>query len=297
MKRSFTSEEGAALCVKACLNQIEVGRVQTLLSEDTKGPFELRKGLRKLRTALGLFEGAIDSPKTRELAEQAKWLGHQVGKTRDLEVALYEIFEPAISQDGGDLAKHPFLEAVRAALNKERHRLRALLDGRRVRQFMASLQDYVAHRQWLVSEDITQTKRLAMPLGEFADLALSDRWKRTSRKAKYLGQLSIQQSHELRKALKKLRYSVEFLAPLYSARRISPYLKRLKALQTIYGTWNDSALAETMFEQLARRGVSQISNIDGIACAIKGLHIRAAAKMAEAGPHWRKLKEANRPWA
>jgi triphosphatase len=47
--------------------------------------------------------------------------------------------------------------------------------------------------------------------------------------------------------LKKLRYAVEFLGPLYPAKRIDPFLKRLKKLQDVFGEINDAATVKTMF--------------------------------------------------
>jgi triphosphatase len=296
MKRSFTSERGAALCMKQCLEQIEAGRVQTRTTDNLEGPHELRIGLRRLRTALGLFRRAVDAPRTRELAEHAKWLGQEVGKTRDLEVVLYEIFEPALGDSGGNRGEHPFLRACRADAARERSRLRKLLGGSRVRQFLVGLQDYITHRGWLLHDDITQTERLAKPLGELASAALNDRWKKVTGKAKQLEHQSVTQSHELRKELKKLRYSIEFLAPLYSARRVSPFLKRLKALQTAYGDWNDAAIARRRFEAMIAQDMAELGDLSPVADVMEKLQARAAAKIANAARLWGKLQSSDKPW-
>ena len=49
--------------------------------------------------------------------------------------------------------------------------------------------------------------------------------------------------HELRKELKKLRYTVDMLAPLYGGGRMRSYLRALKELQDSFGSMNDAVMA------------------------------------------------------
>ena len=63
--------------------------------------------------------------------------------------------------------------------------------------------------------------------------ALNKRWKKVSKAAQGLETLTAEQRHALRKELKKLRYAVESFAPLFPSKRVDPFLKGLKRLQTI----------------------------------------------------------------
>ena len=49
--------------------------------------------------------------------------------------------------------------------------------------------------------------------------------------------------HELRKELKKLRYTVDMFAPLYGGARMRDYLRALKELQDSFGSLNDAVMA------------------------------------------------------
>ncbi len=49
--------------------------------------------------------------------------------------------------------------------------------------------------------------------------------------------------HELRKELKKLRYTVDMLASLYPGGRTRAYLRALKELQDSFGSLNDAVMA------------------------------------------------------
>ena len=57
--------------------------------------------------------------------------------------------------------------------------------------------------------------------------------------------------HPLRKSLKKLRYSVEFLQSLYRPKATKRFLRRLKKLQDALGEINDAAMATRLAEALA----------------------------------------------
>ena len=57
--------------------------------------------------------------------------------------------------------------------------------------------------------------------------------------------------HPLRKSLKKLRYSVEFLQSLYRPKATKQFLRRLKKLQDALGEINDAAMATRLAEALA----------------------------------------------
>ena len=52
----------------------------------------------------------------------------------------------------------------------------------------------------------------------------------------------------MRKSLKKLRYTAEFLAPLYPKNKVEPFVRRLKKLQDVFGYVNDVRMAAELRE-------------------------------------------------
>jgi CHAD domain-containing protein len=60
---------------------------------------------------------------------------------------------------------------------------------------------------------------------------------------------NLEQSHELRLDLKKLRYSFDFFMELYPRKRISRYMKSLARAQELLGQMNDLATAEALLAQ------------------------------------------------
>jgi CHAD domain-containing protein len=106
---------------------------------------------------------------------------------------------------------------------------------------------FVETRGWLVPSDFEQTARLAGSVAELATASLDKAWKKTRKRARDIESLDAEHRHELRKQLKKLRYAVEFFAPLYSTKRVETFLKRLKKLQDVFGELNDAVTVRAMF--------------------------------------------------
>jgi CHAD domain-containing protein len=50
----------------------------------------------------------------------------------------------------------------------------------------------------------------------------------------------------MRKALKGVRYAVEFFGSLYDARKVGRFVKDLKKLQDVFGYMNDVATAQAL---------------------------------------------------
>ena len=61
-------------------------------------------------------------------------------------------------------------------------------------------------------------------------------------------QMPAEEKHQLRKRVKRLRYSIEFIATLYPKKVVKQYLKALKPLQDSLGRFNDLSVADTLFK-------------------------------------------------
>jgi CHAD domain-containing protein len=161
--------------------------------------------------------------------------------------------------------------------------LRSTLAEARVQALLLGLARFTETRGWLLPHDFGQTERLARPIADFADAALNRRWKKVVKRAHGLATLNTEARHDLRKELKKLRYVVEFLAPLYSARRVASFVKRLRKLQTIFGELNDAATVRAMF-------AGQWPGGDGDAAGARAVGWVTGASLARADYAWNSAK-------
>jgi CHAD domain-containing protein len=64
---------------------------------------------------------------------------------------------------------------------------------------------------------------------------LGKTWKKADKLGRNLRKLDAEHRHEMRKALKKLRYQAEFFVPLFGKRDSERFIERLKTLQDVFG--------------------------------------------------------------
>lgn len=290
------AEQAARDILRECLDQIVMNMEVVQKLDDPEGPHQLRVGLRRLRSAFSIFSSVLKSPEMTTLNEEARWLGQEVGRLRDFDVVTNDVAR----REAETHPQEPGLSAVTDALQRKaakvRLHLRKLLVGARGQSFVIGLARFVETRGWLVPEDFGQTERLAAPLTEPAVKALSKRWKKIAKCALAIETLNIDQRHELRKQLKKLRYAIEFLSPLFPAKRVDPFLERLKTLQKIFGLLNDAAtvraiLSDTEMPRAGNPGMER-----AIGWLIGASQARAEFGWAEAKTLWRQLKETRPFW-
>ncbi|NBN80487.1 CHAD domain-containing protein [Microvirga tunisiensis] len=248
LSSGLTAERAYHAILRSCSHQIAENRMACLAGDDPEGPHQLRVGLRRLRTALRLFRPLVNPRSTGALDAAAQRLALGIGRLRDLDVLSADIVAPllAIAPERVDLARlDRHLDGLRA---QRRQDVQALLVSQTVNDLLFDLASYTETRGWLSSEDIEQSERLAVPVAEFARSALDGQWRRVQKYGNRLDSLTIAERHDMRKALKKFRYGLEFFAGLTPKGERKSYLKRLKSLQDVFGYLNDVAMAEMLLD-------------------------------------------------
>jgi CHAD domain-containing protein len=263
--------------------------------DDPEGPHQLRIGLRRLRSAFSVFSSVLKSPEMMRLNEEARWVSQQIGSLRDLDVVANDI----VRREAETNPQEPGLVALTDALQREaaelREHLRKLLVEARGQEFLIDLARFIEARGWLVSEDLGQTERLARPVIELS-LALNKRWKKVGKCARELESLDADQRHELRKELKKLRYTAEFFSRLFPAKRVKPFLKRLRKLQTVFGELNDAAVVKAVLSERGNSCTGALGAERAIGWVIGASNARAESGWAGAKALWRDLEETRPFW-
>ncbi|MDW6026380.1 CHAD domain-containing protein [Mesorhizobium sp. BAC0120] len=291
-----TAETAARDVLRECLDQVAENIAVVLKLDNVEGPHQLRVGLRRLRSAFSVFKPVLKSPEGDRLSSEARWLGQEVGRVRDLDVVAGEIVrrEAVAHQDEPTLAA--LADALDAETAARRGELRALLAAARAQAFIIDLARFTEARGWLSPNDFEQTGRLAQPVAALAEKALGKRWKKARKLAADLETLDPQQRHELRKELKKLRYAVEFFGPLYPEKRIQPFLKRLKKLQTAFGDLNDATLVKTMFARDAASRLHEAGAERAVGWVVGASQARAEHSWTGAKSLWKDLEETKVFW-
>lgn len=286
-----TTEQAARDVLRECFDQIATNIAVVRAADDAEGPHQLRIGLRRLRSAFSIFSSVLACPEMERLRDETRWLGQEVGRLRDIEVVLNDIVMREARAHPEEVGLSALADSLTPQAAELRARVRETLAGDRVQSLLLDLARFTETRGWLLPHDFGQTERLARPVTAFAGHAINRRWKKVVRRAEDLATLDTEARHELRKELKKLRYAVEFLAPLYPAKRVRPFVKRLKKLQTVFGELNDAATVKAMF---AGPGVGDEARAVGW---ITGASLaRADDAWTGAKSLWRKLEGTKPFW-
>lgn len=205
-------------------------------SGDVEGVHQMRIAIRRARAALMLFEPHFEPHAAAEFTDALRKLGRIFGEARDWDVFCGETLDAAkahgIAPSLLDLLRQP-AEAERTTAHT---RVTAELDAPLLTATVLGL----------AQAEPTSEAPLA---GRVSDLlARLDR--KVRHRGRHVAKLNDEGLHRLRKSLKKLRYGVEFLAPLLPEKKAAHWLHRCRALLKQLGAFNDGVVAVGLAEQL-----------------------------------------------
>ncbi len=256
---------------------------------------QTRVGLRRLRAALGLFKPLLPPSLSARLNDEARWLGSMLAPVRDWDVYLEESlaqFRASTPDDPG------LLELIRravAARAQSASAMRAALTSKRPLAFYIDLEFAIERRVWRDQSITETTVGLFAPICVVAPQLLDRLWRGVRKEAKGMRTGGPEARHELRKRIKKLRYSVEFVQCIGSKRDVKQFLSELSELQQRLGVANDVRVAEDLTAQLlAREGSIALARAGGFICGWMA-HAHETAP-TDAADGWRRLRETPKFW-
>ncbi len=243
-----TVEESLTSILHSCLDQIVHNRQVVLVNDDPEGLHQLRVGLRRLRSALKVFGPVLGRKATARLEQEARWAAVAAGELRDIDVLIADIVEPPKSTAPADVPFDALIEKLVAQRDVVKRNVIEHLSSARMNDLIIDLAAYVEGRHWQGYKKGRARKKRAAATKAFAPVALDKRWKTVARQMKRFDRLTIEQRHDLRKDLKKLRYTLEYFVDLYSQKKCQAFLKSMKKLQNAFGYLNDVVLADHLTE-------------------------------------------------
>lgn len=238
-----TVETVARDVFRDCFAQIAENAVVVARGTASEGPHQLRVGLRRLRTAFSVFAPSLGTEEIAPLSNAAREMGRVVGRLRDADVLVEEVVAGAAALGLDAAAAAALTAALEARRTGMRAEVRAALAGPDCTRFLFDLLELIEARGWLAPSDYTQSARLAAPVASVAPELLAKRHRKALKLGRRIDELDAEALHELRKELKKLRYTVETLGPIYNGKKVAAYLAALKDMQDTFGSLNDAAMA------------------------------------------------------
>jgi CHAD domain-containing protein len=304
LSSDMTVAMAAHRVLKSCLAHLLDNRLPVLKSGDPEAIHQARVALRRLRAAIAIFKPALRDTEITFLGNEARWLGNELGPARDIDVFLAEVFEP-VAQACPEAEGLPSYRAAALQLQAERlARARAALRSRRFTAWRSRF------RNWLAA-DVAPPLALAAsggavgaryrPVSMYAAEILTKRDRKVRKRGHHIMRLDAQHRHQLRIAVKKLRYAAEFFGALYEhdAKR---YIKRLSRLQDVLGRFNDVAVAQPLMRDIeratARAGVGASTEVHHVSGLVGGWHAaRAAAAERKLRERWRRFAAVRPFWS
>jgi len=319
LEEGSTVEEAFAAVIQHCLNHLQANARGVRHAEDPEYVHQARVALRRLRSALATFRRAVPRSSCEALSQEARSLASAMGHARNLDVFEDETLKPLV--EAGCRAS---LDGVFARLERERARARlqaaAALSPPRFTAFLLDMLHWLDTRGWRPGPDDSEpapsggagrpvgpnTERATDPRGvrhrvleqqgagirRFAASTLGRRHRAVLAAGTQPSSMAPAARHELRIAIKKLRYAAEFFAALYPNRASAPYLEVMAELQQALGTLNDIVTGE----QLAATDFSQTLDPAGVALLAGWRAGLGSATLQDADRAWKRFSTLQGFW-
>jgi inorganic triphosphatase YgiF len=240
----MTVAQAEASIIRSCAVQIAANLPAVLDKRMPEGIHQMRVALRRLRAALSLFKETMPAEERKALRRQSGALAKVLGPARDLDVLMAGPLKEAVPP--AELAAD--LKALTARLGRARRQAwEAALAAVAAPEFGLLVLD-LAERAVLLDGDAWPGAHDTVSLEDMAREALHERYRIVLALGQSIDTLSVLQRHELRLALKKLRYAADFFSGLYPKKDVRSGLKNMAGLQDALGGFNDAASAAAILD-------------------------------------------------
>ena len=273
-----------------CIAQIQGNETGVIKGSDPEHVHQMRVGLRRLGSLFKLFEDMAPLP--APLEQELRWLGGELGAARDWEVLAGDTLSQLMHEASGEPALALLQQAALFEAAERRARAAAAVGSVRYASLLLHLVAWLHGARWQRGAAPGQTEALAAPLKDFARRTLKQGQRRMARRARNLAHADAPARHRLRIAAKRMRYATEFFASLYPARKVSPFVDALSALQDSLGQLNDGAVARKALRELAGRQPAQAL---GAGFAIGLLSAREQRALDKLRKRWKALRHCSLP--
>lgn len=290
-----TVDDGLAMILGNCLTHWTENLPAVLEGDDTEGIHQARVALRRLRSALQLFRPVIGAAEIEPLKQQLRALGNAMGPARDADVFIDEMLGPVATA----LPQETSLAVLKQAAGDWRRegyeQARAALDGRQATEMALQMGHWIALRGWRQQPYSPTVEWLDRPMVDLADQLLQRRLRAVLKRGRGFAGLGADARHEVRIAMKKLRYAVDFCAPLYPSPATKLFFKYLKRLQSLLGHLQDQAMTEAALSRLVGDGAdAMLQRAVGL---VAGWHAHAMVDLStRTNAEWRAFKGAKPFW-
>jgi len=290
-------DRAVALIFTECLKHWTTNEAVALKGADPEGIHEMRVGLRRMRSALSDFRTIIPAAQLAWMKRETKWLITSLGAARDWDVFLAELLEPVEAARPQDRGLSELQTSARAERKRGYAATRVAIRCYRHSRFLVQVRDWLSAKRWRQPRQKDRGS-LVEPIQKLARRVLKKRHDAALKLGHDFSGLSAEQRHQLRIALKKLRYTADFFRSLYPKKNAKPYFRALARMQNCLGHMNDVVVAEHLLEWMTSANQRQrvFAHLLTAAGTVIGWHARGASAAKEAEENWRKFRDVGCFW-
>ena len=215
---------------------------------------QIRIALTHLRTAIRFFSPMVDDALRPDVWAGLKWLNGQLGKVRDLDVAI----ERVVAESGDELAVIAELRHWDEKRAESHRRLARALQSVRYRRLVEQTSNWIENGPWSTRRSKEAIRLRRRTLAGHATERLTE-WETTLlKKARKLRKLDVEKRHKLRLLNKRMTYSVESLQDLFADESLTKQksiLKKFRKAQRSRGHLKDAARGQALAASLNGAGL------------------------------------------
>jgi CHAD domain-containing protein len=221
------------------------------MGDQPEAVHQARVALRRLRAALKMFKRAIACPQFDAIQHQARQIASAFGPARECDAFLEAVVTGPLAHASRSEGTARLLASVEERRAVAYRSVRAVMEDPDTTRFVLNVYSFLARHAWRDALTGTGLEQLAGPAEVFARKALDRLHARAAKRGQNLAELPDEARHELRIALKNLRYCAEFFGDLFGRpRKIRRYIRTVAALQELLGVHNDIANARCFLNEL-----------------------------------------------
>ncbi|WP_300337353.1 CYTH and CHAD domain-containing protein [Accumulibacter sp.] len=223
----------------SCLAQLQANERGARGSSAPEFVHQARVAMRRLRSAIRLWRPLLPEDYISNFDPRWRTLANQLGDTRNWDVFITEILPPISKAfpDHGEIQQIAKQAEIRLA------------GCRKSAQAAMGSTSYSQLLLEFTAATLSLPERKKPKLAVFAPRSLKKRAKRVAELAALTKDSHPEARHDLRVALKRLRYALEFLAPLFPARGMQRYLQSATGLLDLLGRMNDLTVAGLLVDE------------------------------------------------
>jgi inorganic triphosphatase YgiF len=246
-----TVDEAIGTIITACIDQFVANWPVFEHGTPDAAIHQMRISMRRLRSALALFNRRFPCREFVAMRAEAKRLATSMGPARNWDVFAALLRDGPVEAFPGETGFEQVLAATAEQQRAGYATVAQVLADPATTRFVLSALEFVARRGWRNALTSTDLPRLGEPMPRFAAESLRRLHRRVRKRGRHLLEQAAAGRHDVRVVLKNLRYATDFFGHLFENQgQVRSYAHACSDLQDTLGAYNDTIMVTDLIGHL-----------------------------------------------